>query len=230
MLQPDKRVLDQVSTKIPIFILHISAHLACANSAALALAQITASTPDPADGVIGRLPDSMEPNGYLEEAGMQMLQAAIAPMIKADPVKMMEHMQKIYLENGVTTAQARLNMIASVFVGHVWYWGDVHKKNFGEKRGNHISPVKDALERGIHVNFHQDTPVTKPDMLHSVWCAVNRLSRGKDIIGADQKIPVYDALRAVTIEAAYEYFEENSKGTIEVGKSKAECRVSVYAG
>lgn len=109
-------------------------------------------------------------------------------------------------------------MIASVFVGHVWYWGDVHKKNFGEKRGNHISPVKDALERGIHVNFHQDTPVTKPDMLHSVWCAVNRLSRGKDVIGADQKIPVYDALRAVTIEAAYEYFEEDSKGTIEVGK------------
>lgn len=373
--QPDKRILDQVSTKIPIFILHISAHLACANSAALALAQITASTPDPAGGVIGRLSGSMEPNGYLEETAMQILQTAIAPMIKADSAKMMEHMQKIYLENGVTTAQdgastakdlqmlkqmadthklvmdvvaypmlsaggqkivsenpqlckgykdhvkiggyklvldgspqgrsawmskpylggdegycgypwmedvevekyvqcavsehrqilahcngdaaseqflnayekaieithveddlrpvmihcqtvrndqldrmARLNMIASVFVGHVWYWGDVHKKNFGERRGNHISPVKDALERGIHVNFHQDTPVTKPDMLHSVWCAVNRLSRGKDVIGADQKIPVYDALRAVTIEAAYEYFEEDSKGTIEVGK------------
>lgn len=373
--QPDKRVLDQISTKIPIFILHISAHLGCANSAALALAQITASTPDPTGGVIGRLSDSMEPSGYLEEAGIQILQAAIAPMMKADPVKMMKHMQKTYLENGVTTAQdgastakdlqmltqmadahmlamdvvayplmsaggqkivsenphlcqgykdhvkiggyklvldgspqgrsawmsepylggeegycgypwmedaevekyvqqavsehrqilahcngdaaseqflnayekaleathvkddlrpvmihcqtvrndqldrmAQLHMIASVFVGHVWYWGDVHKRNFGEKRGNHISPVKDALKRGIHVNFHQDTPVTKPDMLHSVWCAVNRLSRGNDVIGADQKISVYDALRAVTIEAAYEYFEEDTKGSIEVGK------------
>ena len=29
--QPDKRVLDQVSTEIPILILHVSAHLACAN-------------------------------------------------------------------------------------------------------------------------------------------------------------------------------------------------------
>ena len=60
--------------------------------------------------------------------------------------------------------------------------------------------------------------MTKPDMLHSVWCAVNRLSRGQDVIGAEQKISVYDALRAVTIEAAYEYFEEDTKGSIEVGK------------
>ena len=111
-----------------------------------------------------------------------------------------------------------IRMIASIFVGHVWYWGDVHVKNFGEERGSRISPAKDAIERGLHVNFHQDTPVTKPNMLHSVWCAVNRLSRGGNVIGEDQKISVYDALRAVTVEGAYEYFEEREKGTIEVGK------------
>ncbi len=136
--------------------------------------------------------------------------------IKDDLRPVMIHCQTV--RNDQLDRMAQLHMIASVFVGHVWYWGDVHKRNFGEKRGNHISPVKDALKRGIHVNFHQDTPVTKPDMLHSVWCAVNRLSRGNDVIGADQKISVYDALRAVTIEAAYEYFEEDTKGSIEVGK------------
>ncbi|MBR3849503.1 MAG: amidohydrolase family protein, partial [Oscillospiraceae bacterium] len=56
------------------------------------------------------------------------------------------------------------------------------------------------------------------NMLHSVWCAVNRISRRGNIIGADQKIPVYDALRAVTAEGAYQYFEEDEKGTIEIGK------------
>ena len=111
-----------------------------------------------------------------------------------------------------------IHMIASIFVGHVWYWGDIHVKNFGPERGHHISPAKDAFERGVHVNFHQDTPVTRPNMLHSVWCAVNRISRRGNIIGADQKIPVYDALRAVTAEGAYQYFEEDEKGTIEIGK------------
>ncbi len=55
-------------------------------------------------------------------------------------------------------------------------------------------------------------------MLHSIWCAVNRRSRAGNVIGENQKIDVYDAMRAVTIEAAYEYFEEDSKGTIEQGK------------
>ena len=49
-------------------------------------------------------------------------------------------------------------------------------------------------------------------MLHSVWCAVNRISRGGQVIGEDQKVSVYDALKAVTIDAAYAYFEEGSKG------------------
>ena len=91
-------------------------------------------------------------------------------------------------------------------------------KNFGSRRGNHISPVKDAIERGVKVNFHQDTPVTRPDMLHSVWCAVNRISRNGNKIGEDQAVSVYEALKAVTINGAYQYFEENEKGSISEGK------------
>ena len=91
-------------------------------------------------------------------------------------------------------------------------------KNLGSVRGNYISPVKDALEAGLVYNFHTDTPVTKPDMLHSVWSAVNRISRKGVLVGADQRIGVYDALKGVTINAAYEYFEENEKGSIKAGK------------
>ena len=74
------------------------------------------------------------------------------------------------------------------------------------------------MERGLVYNFHQDTPVTKPDMLHSVWCAVNRITRKGQKIGSDQCISVYDALKAVTINAAYEYKEEDKKGSLETGK------------
>ena len=75
---------------------------------------------------------------------------------------------------------AQLKMIPSIFIGHTYYWGDIHLKNLGVVRGARISPVKSALERGLIYNFHQDTPVTKPDMLHSVWCAVNRKQYNKN--------------------------------------------------
>ncbi len=113
---------------------------------------------------------------------------------------------------------AELKMVPSIFVGHVNYWGDVHVKNFGEVRGNRVSPVKDALDAGLMYNFHTDTPVIKPNLLHAVWTAVNRVTRKGRVIGEDQKVDVYNALRGITINAAYAYFEENEKGSIKVGK------------
>lgn len=112
----------------------------------------------------------------------------------------------------------QLQMIPSIFVSHTWYWGDIHLKNLGEIRGHRISPVRSALDRGLIYNFHTDTPVTQPKMLHSVWAAVNRITRSGNKIGQNQCINVYDALKGITINAAYAYFEENSKGSIKVGK------------
>lgn len=113
---------------------------------------------------------------------------------------------------------SHIEMIPSFFVGHTYYWGDVHLKNLGKDRGSKVSPVNTAKEFGLIFNFHQDSPVTKPDMLHSVWCAVNRQTRLGVEIGPEERVSVYDALKAVTINAAYAYFEEDEKGTIEVNK------------
>lgn len=113
---------------------------------------------------------------------------------------------------------AEINMIASIFVGHVFYWGDIHVANMGEERGSRVSPVASAVRRGLCVNFHQDTPVTPPKMFHSVWTAVNRKTRSGRVIAPEQRIGVYEALKAVTINAAYEYFEEDKKGSLREGK------------
>lgn len=56
-------------------------------------------------------------------------------------------------------------------------------------------------------------------MLMSVWCAVNRVTKGGVLLGANERIGVYDALRAVTVNAAYQYFEEDRKGSIAPGKN-----------
>ncbi|MDO5728648.1 MAG: amidohydrolase [Actinomycetaceae bacterium] len=112
----------------------------------------------------------------------------------------------------------KLRMIPSIFAGHVYYWGDVHLKNFGEERGLRVSPVGDALDLGLPFNLHTDTPIIPCDMLFTVWCAVNRVTRDGVQLAEDQKISVFEALRGITINAAYQYFEEDRKGTVETGK------------
>ena len=113
---------------------------------------------------------------------------------------------------------AEIGMIPSIFVAHTYYWGDVHLKNLGPVRGAHISPARSAKDCGLRYNFHQDCPVLAPDMMRTVWCAVNRLTRNGVKIGADQCIGVFDALKGITINAAYAYHEEDRKGTLEAGK------------
>ena len=374
--QPDKRYLNQVSKEIPIYISHTSGHMGCANDAALALAGITKDTKDPEGGKIGRFDKDNEPDGYLEEVAMMLLQKAIGPRIKFDLKAGLKKTQELYLQNGIITVQdgaaspesfamlrqmdeskelildvvlypllqnkaqelflefpeyaeqycgnlklggykavldgspqgrsawltkpyensegycaypwfsdketekfmktavedsrqilvhcngdaagdqfihayrkalensknpkkdklrpvmihcqtaredqleemKELGILPSIFVGHVYYWGEVHRKNLGEERAARISPCHSAFLRNMKVTFHQDTPVTKPNMLHSVWCGVNRITRTGNQLGKEQCCTVYEALQAVTINGAYAYFEEKEKGSVKEGK------------
>ena len=113
----------------------------------------------------------------------------------------------------------KLGMILSFFVAHVWHWGDVHVRNFGPDRGEHISPVALAVQLGIPYTFHQDAPVIKPDMMETVWCAVCRRSKSGRILGPELAVSVEQALHAITLGAAYQYGEEDCKGSIAPGKA-----------
>lgn len=111
-----------------------------------------------------------------------------------------------------------IGMIPSYFVAHTYYWGDVHLKNFGKERADHISPLGASLKEGLPFTLHQDTPVIAPNMLETVWCAVNRQTKAGVILGEEERISPLEALKAVTIHSAYQYFEEDIKGSIEEGK------------
>lgn len=113
---------------------------------------------------------------------------------------------------------AELHMVPSIFSSHIWYWGDVHLKNFGPVRGGRISACGDALRAGLPFTLHTDTPVLRPNLLEAAWCAVNRMTKKGVQLDEDQKVGVYDALRAITVNGAYQYGEEDRKGTLETGK------------
>ncbi len=111
------------------------------------------------------------------------------------------------------------HIIPSFFTAHIYHWGDIHIQNFGRRRAATISPAASALAAGLPFTMHQDSPVIQPDMLETIWCAVCRRTKAGVILGERERIPVYDALRAITINAAYQYFEEREKGSLQPGKS-----------
>lgn len=111
-----------------------------------------------------------------------------------------------------------LKMIPSFFIAHVYYYGDVHLKNFGEDRAEVISPANSAFKEGIKFTLHQDSPVIEPNMLETIWCAVNRITKSGITLGEQEKVSPLEAIKAVTKNAAYQYFEEDIKGSIKEGK------------
>nr|WP_281067145.1 amidohydrolase [Brachybacterium fresconis] len=134
-------------------------------------------------------------------------------LLEARPV--MIHAQTV--RDDQLERMAPLGMIASIFSVHTFFWGDVHLRNFGPERGRRVSPARSALDRGVRVTLHQDSPVTPPDMLLTIWAAVNRISRAGKPVGLEQRISTWEALRAVTTDAAYQYGEEDSKGQLREG-------------
>jgi len=109
-------------------------------------------------------------------------------------------------------------LVASFFTNHAYFWGDVHVKNLGKERAYFLSPMKTARSLGIRMSDHSDFFVTPLNPLFIAWTAVNRISRSGETIGPDERIPALDAFKALTIDAAYQYSEEDRKGSIEAGK------------
>lgn len=113
----------------------------------------------------------------------------------------------------------RLKMYASLFPMHTFYWGDWHVESvLGEPRASYISPTRDVLDAGINLTSHHDAPVTFPKSMRVLDATVNRVTRSGKVLGPDQRLTPYEGLKTLTIWAAKQYFEENSKGTLAEGK------------
>jgi predicted amidohydrolase YtcJ len=111
-----------------------------------------------------------------------------------------------------------LGIVPSFFTAHTFFWGDWHRQSFGEQRAAGISPTGYAYGKGVIFTNHNDSPVVPPDMLRLAQTAVVRTTRSGFVLGPAERVRPYVALKAMTDWAAYQYFEEKSKGTLEPGK------------
>ena len=112
-----------------------------------------------------------------------------------------------------------LDIIPSFFSLHTFYWGDWHRQQtLGEARAARISPTASALKKQLIFTEHHDAPVVPPNSLMMLDAIVNRVTRSNYVLGADERVSPYMALKSMTDWAAYQYFEDQHKGTITQGK------------
>lgn len=88
----------------------------------------------------------------------------------------------------------------------------------GAARADTMVRAASVLRRGVPLSLHSDLPMGPAAPLMLAWCAVNRRTPAGRTAGPDQRISVHDALRAVTIEAAYSWRMEDELGSITPGK------------
>ncbi|MGF1682875.1 amidohydrolase [Photobacterium minamisatsumaniensis] len=378
---PTRFDLDQISTEVPIVIMHVSGHLAVINSKALQVLEIDENTPDPDGGKIVRIEGGNEPNGVLEETAMYLAMVGFtsAPQDMPSTIQLFSDAQQYYASFGITTVQdgaasaesiklyetlandnvlyldvvayptwdvltmlklgnydisdeyhnnfrvggvkiildgspqgktaymtqpylnppageatsyvgyptlttdfleqklsaylksgtqfivhtngdaavdmyldaldeivnetqdmslirpvsihsqttrddqlermLDYHMIPSFFSAHTFFWGDWHRDEvFGVERAERISPTRSASNYGIQYTTHNDSPVVDPDMIRLMYNTVNRVTRSGETLGEEQKATAYESLASITRNAAYQYHEEQRKGSLERGK------------
>ena len=162
-----------------------------------------------------KIPIMAHANG--DAAADMLIEAVKQANMNSDHRTIMIHAQTVREDQ--LDQMKELKIIPSYFSTHTFYWGDWHRDSvFGEERAMRISPTKSSLDRNMPFTVHNDAPVVPPDMIRLLWSTTNRKTRSGKVLGEEQKISTYAALEAMTINAAYQHFEDDIKGTIEVGK------------
>jgi predicted amidohydrolase YtcJ len=149
--------------------------------------------------------------------GLYAIEAAMKAHPWPDARPLIIHAQMTRLDQ--IERMAALGVTPSFFSAHTYYWGDRHAAIFmGSDRAANMSPARWALEAGVRFSSHLDTPVTPMLPLQAVWSQISRESTAGVVIGPEQRIDRTSALRAVTIDAAWQVFMDDKIGSIEPGK------------
>lgn len=101
----------------------------------------------------------------------------------------------------------RLARLGCVVSGNPYYTvalADNYSKNgLGQERADNMVRMGDVERAKVSFSYHSDMPMALADPLYLMWCGVNRITTSGRVAGASQKVSKENALKAVTIEAAY---------------------------
>ena len=181
------------------------------------------------------IPDTKQVEAYLDEAYSKGWPVKVHANGDAAIDQLFEALRPVVAKHGVKPGQVilvhgqfirpdqvqelkSLGIFPSMFPMHTFYWGDWYMQIVGPEQANRISPMRSILNTGLHATSHTDAPVALPNLMQVAWATVNRTSRSGAVIGADERVTPYEAMKMITIWGAEQFGEQASKGSIAVGK------------
>lgn len=151
------------------------------------------------------------------EAAIDAIERVLARAPRPGHRHTLQHGQMI--DAAMFRRMAALGLSANLFANHVWFWGDQHRAiTMGPDRAERLDACRSALDAGVALAIHSDAPVTPLGPLHVAWCAVNRVTPSGRVLGAAERITVEEALRAITLGAAWTLGLDGEIGSLECGK------------
>lgn len=133
-----------------------------------------------------------------------------------------DHRFRLEHVGAMTAAQyeraAQLGITVSVFVDHVHYWGDVLVDDLFGEPGARWADAQSAVAAGVCTTFHNDGAVTPLEPFRNMSVAMTRLSSTGHKLDGAEGVSLNDALKAQTVNAAWQLKSEDQIGSIEVGK------------
>ncbi len=113
----------------------------------------------------------------------------------------------------------KLKLYPSFFPAHIYVWGDKHyDRSLNAEIVERINPIKSAVDKKMVFSLHNDSPITVTNPLELVWNVVTRKTASGRVLGEEQRVTVEEALKGITIYAAYQYKLDDILGSIEEGK------------
>ena len=151
------------------------------------------------------------------EAAIDAIESVLREHPAADARFTLQHCQMAH--DAHFRRMARLGICANLFANHLYYWGDQHHAlTLGPERAERMDAAGSASRLGVPFSIHSDAPVTHLAPLFTAWCAVNRVTASGRVLGEAERLPAADALRAVTLGAAFTLKLDGEIGSIETGK------------
>jgi predicted amidohydrolase YtcJ len=181
------------------------------------------------------IPDTKQVAAYLDEAFSKGWPVKVHANGDAAIDQTFEALKPVIAKHGVKPGQVTLihgqfiradqvqalkslGIFPSMFPMHTFYWGDWYTQIVGPEQAARISPMRSILNTGLHATSHTDAPVALPNLMQVVWATVNRTTRSGAVVGPDERVTPYEAIKMVTLWGAEQFGEQAAKGSIKEGK------------
>ena len=156
------------------------------------------------------------------EIAIQMILNAFTEILekypRPDHRHRLEH-NALITNNQIIQAQ-KLGLTLSFFIDHIYYYGEQLPQIVGPYRAARFMPLGSAFAAGHRASVHTDNPATPVSPFRVISTSVTRKTKNTGVIlGPAERVTIGDALKAVTINAAWQLFEDDQRGSIMIGKA-----------